>query len=213
MAKQHVSAAVRGLPAHPAVFLAVTPEIRRALELLAEASIALLDEIDAPVDNLEWDSDFEILNEDDEANGDHERNLGWSTDGCVFGPDDEREPDLGWTNDGDTTGEDADEDLAGAETSGGLPPRVTHDFAEITAARAIFDPRLAARPALEVREWEDNGTGPRFSFGPSRRSSIPAFPHEQAGRPAFHVEMEIRRLNRALLPLVAKKRKAARRTK
>lgn len=31
MAKQHVSAAAIGLPAHPAVFLAITPEIRRTL--------------------------------------------------------------------------------------------------------------------------------------------------------------------------------------
>lgn len=78
MAKHHVSAAAIGLPLCPAVFIEVTPSIRRALELLATASIALLDEIDAPTDDreddgdLEFDDDFEATCEDEGGQCDDE---------------------------------------------------------------------------------------------------------------------------------------------
>jgi len=45
------------------LFIEVTPGIRRALEHLAAASIALLDEIDAPAEDLE-DPDDEHPDED-----------------------------------------------------------------------------------------------------------------------------------------------------
>lgn len=45
------------------LFLQVTPAMRRALEHLAAASIALLDEIDAPTEDLE-DPDDEDPDED-----------------------------------------------------------------------------------------------------------------------------------------------------
>lgn len=180
-------------------FLQVTPEMRRALEQLAAASITLLDEIDAPVDGLEADEDFEVTFEDDEANGDHEPNHGWSNDGgCLFGPDDDREPNLGWTNDGDTTGGDADEDLAGAETSGGFPLRTKRDPAAIAEAKARFDPRLALRPEPPPREWIEHPNGLRFAPGAWTSPTIPAFPQDAPGRAACITRDEIRRLNNEL---------------
>ena len=75
------------------LFLQVTPEMRRALEHLAAASIALLDEIDAPAEDLEDpddedpdedgdDADFE----DDDAAEDDEW-LGEEIDDTPFTPD------------------------------------------------------------------------------------------------------------------------------
>ena len=164
------------------LFIEVTPGIRRALELLAEASITLLDEIDAPVDGLEADEDFEITHEDDEANGDHEPNFGWTVDGKVIGADDDREPNLGWTVDGDGSGTDADDDFAAAESSAGLPRVTIGEWGPRAAVKAKFDPRLAARP--------QGGKG----YG----NPIPPFPHDPPGRPPFYVAEEIRRLNAAL---------------
>jgi hypothetical protein len=198
MTKQYVSAAGRGLPSHPAIFLAITPEIRRALELLAEASIALLDEIDAPVDGLEADEDFEPIGEDDEENGDHEPNFGWTIDGKVIGADDDREPDLGWTSDGDPSGDDADEDLVAAESSGGFPARIATDHATITEAKSRFDPRLGLRREPPQREWTEHPNGLRFAPGARIDAMIPPFPHEPPGRAQFYVCEEIRRLNAAL---------------
>lgn len=60
------------------LFIEVTPGIRRALELLAEASITLLDEIAAPTDDredggdLEFDDDFEATCEDEGGQCDDE---------------------------------------------------------------------------------------------------------------------------------------------
>ncbi len=117
------------------LFIAVTPEIRRALEMLAEASISLLDEIDAPADALE-------------PVGDDEPSLGWTstargvvvpdtgTDDREFDDSDleeddaaeiddpgedggEEEPDLGWTVDGSNLGE-GEVDF--------LPPEASGDF-------------------------------------------------------------------------------------
>jgi hypothetical protein len=176
------------------LFIEVTPGIRRALELLAEASITLLDEIDAPVDGLEADPDFEHLGEDDEEGGDHEPDLGWTTEGRVLGADD-REPDLGWTNDGDGTGTDADDDFAAAESSAGFPRVTIGEWGPRAAVKAKFDPRLAARP--------QGGKG----YG----NPIPPFPHDPPGRPTFYVDEEIRRLNAALWS--GRKRKALKRGK
>lgn len=184
MAKHHVSAAGRRLPAHPAVFLAITPEIRRALELLAEASISLLDEIDAPTDDLEEDPDFELECEDEGAQSDDE------------GIDDDPEPNLGWNVDGVfTSHDDGDEDFVAPETSGGYGTDTTWmDGTERSAQRALFDPRIGRRP--------NNGENWRKANNP-----IPPFPHERVDRPAFHVEAEIRRLNKALLPIAARRRR------
>ncbi len=117
------------------LFLEVTPGIRRALELLAEASIALLDEIDAPDEDLEDGLD-------DEPSTWLENFAARSSDKCE---DDDREPDLGWTNDGDRSGTDADDDFAAAESSSGLP-RVTVSHRRRAAVKVKFDPRLALRP-------------------------------------------------------------------
>lgn len=80
-------------PALARQFLQVTPEMRRALEHLAAASIALLDEIDAPAEDLEDpddedpdedgdDADFE---DDDDAEDDDW--LGEKIDDTPFTPD------------------------------------------------------------------------------------------------------------------------------
>ncbi len=189
------------------LFIEVTPGIRRALELLAEASITLLDEIDTPVDELEADPDFEYLAEDDEDGGDDEPSFGWSNEGgCIFGPDDEREPNLGWTNDGDPSGDDADEDLVASESSGGFPARIATDHATITEVKTRFDPRLGLRPESPKREWTEHPNGLRFSPGAWTRPTIPVFPHDPPGRAAFFVSDEIRRLNRELWPKAAKRK-------
>jgi hypothetical protein len=189
------------------LFIEVTPGIRRALELLAEASITLLDEIDAPVDGLEEDPDFEITHEDDEANGDHEPNFGWTVDGKVIGADDDREPNLGWTCDGDMTGEDVDEDLAAAETSSGFPARLPQAPEKTLAARAAFDPRLAARPVPEARDWTDLGDGRRIAYGRFRAPSIPRFPHEPDTVLPFVMAREMARLRGELFGKTRKQKK------
>jgi len=170
MAKQHVSAAAIGLPAHPAVFLAITPEIRRALEMLAEASISLLDEIDRPVAEFEADEDFEVTREDEEDGGDDEAELGWTEDGQVGGHQ-------GWEGGGE------DEDFVGPETSGGFPRNGELLYEYRAEQKSLFDPRLAARPKSE-RGW---GSHP-----------IPPFPHDPPGRTAFYVDEELRRLRREM---------------
>lgn len=166
------------------LFIQVTPGIRRALELLAEASITLLDEIDAPVDELEHDPDFEHECEDEGAQCDDE------------GIDDDPEPLLGWNVDGVFTGhDDGEEDFVAPETSGGYGVGSTWmDGAERSAQRALFDPRIGLRPPRSATWWKAN-------------NPIPPFPHERADRPAFHVEAEIRRLNKALVQGAAKKRR------
>lgn len=166
------------------LFIEVTPGIRRALELLAEASITLLDEIDAPVDGLEDDPDFELECEDEGAQCDDEGN------------DDDPEPNLGRNVDGEFTGNyDGEEDFAAPETYGAPNiGSISMDGTERSALRALFDPRIAARP----------------SYGRGWGHPIPPFPHERIDRPAFHIETEIRRLNKMLLPTVAKKRRHSR---
>ena len=164
------------------LFIEVTPGIRRALELLAEASIQLLDEIDAPVDELEEDPDFELECEDEGAQSDDE------------GIDDGPEPNLGWNVDGVFTGnDDGEEDFVAPETSGGYGTDTTWmDGDERSAQRALFDPRIGRRPPRSENWWKGN-------------NPIPPFPHERADRPAFHIEAEIRRLNKALVPVAAKR--------
>ncbi len=182
MAKHHVSAAARGLPVHPAVFLAITPEIRRALELLAEASIALLDEIDAPVDELEADPDFEYLAEDDEDTHDAEP----ETD----------EHDIGWTAEtGDTgrpndwSGGGEDEDFVAPETSGGFETGAELPFEQRAVQKALFDPRIARR-------------------GSVGRFAIPTFPHEAPGRARLYVDEEIHRLRRQMAAAMPKRKRS-----
>ncbi len=202
MAKHHVSAAARGLPVHPAVFLAITPEIRRALELLAEASIALLDEIDAPVDELEADPDFEYLAEDDEDTHDAEP----ETD----------EHDIGWTAEtGDTgrpndwSGGGEDEDFVAPETSGGFETGGELPYADRARQKALFDPRLDRRIGRDRVEFVEGPDGRKWRYEGDRFGKLPAFPHDPPDRPAFMVREEIRRLNAALWG--GRKRKGRRR--
>lgn len=177
------------------LFIEVTPGIRRALELLAEASITLLDEIDAPVDGLEADEDFELECEDEGAQCDDEGD-----------PGGDHEPDLGWNVDGEYTGEwAADEDFADPETSSGFPRGGDLDFAVRSQQKALFDPRISRRGADPNRTTWTNSTGDVFGFG-----RIPPFPHERPDRPAFHIEAEIRRLTSELRPKLAKRNKARR---
>ena len=191
MAKHHVSAAARGLPVHPAVFLAITPEIRRALELLAEASIALLDEIDAPVDGLEADGDFEVGFEDDEDTHDAEP----ETD----------EHDIGWTAEtGDTHcpndlgGGGEDEDFVAPETAGGFEAGGELSYADRARQKALFDPRLAHRDGRDRVEFVEGPDGRKWRYEGNRFGKLPAFPYDPPDRPAFMVREEIRRLNHEL---------------
>ncbi len=186
------------------LFIEVTPGIRRALELLAEASITLLDEIDAPVDELE-----------DEGND--EPCLGWANDGrgvlMRFSSADDREVDDDFElecedegaqcddegfecdlepNLGGLEGDDADEDLVAAETSGGFPARVARNGVGLAKAKARFDPRLASRPDNGKDWWRAN-------------NPIPPFPHDPPGRAPLDVEDEIYRLNKALRQRTAKR--------
>lgn len=167
------------------LFIEVTPGIRRALELLAEASITLLDEIDSPVDDLEEDPDFELECEDEGAQCDDEGD-----------PGTDLEPNLGWNVDGVFTGhDDGDEDFVAPDTSAGYGTDTTWmDGDERSGQRALFDPRIGRRPSRSENWWRAN-------------NPIPPFPHERADRPAFHIETEIRRLNRALLPIAVKRRR------
>lgn len=102
------------------LFIEVTPGIRRALELLAEASITLLDEIDAPVDGLEADEDFEITHEDDEDGDDAEM--------------EHAEPN-----------DDGDEDFVAPDTTGGFFRNGDLSLEQRAVQRALFDPRIALR--------------------------------------------------------------------
>ncbi|NLH81777.1 MAG: hypothetical protein GX458_13145 [Phyllobacteriaceae bacterium] len=176
------------------LFIEVTPGIRRALELLAEASITLLDEIDAPVDELEADPDFEWLAEDDEDGHDAEP--------------EEDEPELGWTEDGqigspdDWTGSGRDEDFVEPETSGGFPRAAPRPYEERAVQKALFDPRIARRGMDAHRAAWTNPAGDILGF-----ARIPTFPHDLPGRSACVVRDEIRRLNMELWPKVAKRRR------
>jgi hypothetical protein len=174
----------------PRLFIEVTPGIRQALELLAQASIDLLDEIDAPADGLEADPDFEVTFDDDEDTHDAE--------------EDEDENDLGWSEfPGGTTfghGEAKDEDFVAPETSGGLipppePGAVVWPSFDRAAQRALFDPRIARRPEVS-----------RCGGG----HPIPPFPHGAPDRPALRIGDEMQRLTLALAALDARRRRAAR---
>lgn len=70
-------------------FLQVTPEMRRALEHLAAASIALLDEIDAPAEDLEDpdDEDPDDADFEDDADAENDDWLGEEIDDTPFTPD------------------------------------------------------------------------------------------------------------------------------
>ena len=57
----------RRAPDPARLFLQVTPQMRRALEHLAAASIALLDEIDAPTEDLEGPDDEDPDEDGDDA--------------------------------------------------------------------------------------------------------------------------------------------------
>lgn len=153
------------------LFIEVTPGIRRALELLAEASITLLDEIDAPVDELEADPDFELTREDDEDGGDDE-------DSHDAEPEEE-DRDLGWTVEGQIGGDDSDEDFVSPETSGGFPHGAEVPHRLRVNQKALFDPRISLR-------------------GSRGRFVIPPFPNESVGRARFYIDEEIRRLSRHL---------------
>lgn len=199
------------------LFLQVTPEMRRALELLAEASITLLDEIDTPTedredvgddeptlgwhhpfrdiphtagptDDREIDDDFEDLAEDDEDTHDAEL--------------EEDEPDLGFCEGAQFVGNihyDED-DIVAPETSSGLVRFEFYGREDRAAHYAQFDPRLDRRGAEEPRASWTNAFGDRFGFVP-----LPRFPQDLPDRPAFHLEDEIRRLSSELWPKVAKR--------
>ncbi len=162
------------------LFIEVTPGIRRALELLAEASITLLDEIDAPTDEIEADPDFEEYDdaEDDDPGEDNA----------------DAEPFLGRTVDDATHGDDADQDLVDPETSAGLPPPPYRSPEEEAAQRATFDPRLGLRPEIRADWWRH--TNP-----------IPPFPRDALGRPAIYIDDEMRRLRRELAAMAPKRKK------
>ena len=181
-----VPAAARGLPASPPFFVEITPEIRRALELLAEASISLLDEIDRPLVELETDADFELECEDEGAQCDDE--------GAT---DTDLEPRLGWTLDGRC---DGDDDIVAPETSGGFPSDGWRSSEEWSAAKATFDPRLLARPNL-ARDLSDPADTLRYvGWVKSGVRRIPSFPHESPNRPAFVLANELARLRSQLRP-------------
>lgn len=178
------------------LFIEVTPGIRRALELLAEASITLLDEIDAPVDGLEADEDFEVTFEDDE-DGDPGEDVG---DG---------EPDLGWGNEpqlcgvNHAAGDASDEDFVEPETSGGFSrdPELPRDRRAIQ--RALFDPRIASR----------QGVSAIMTTGGYRYYSvqIPRFPHEPPDRPKFHLDHEMWRLRKEIADIAGRRQRSRRR--
>lgn len=168
------------------LFIEVTPAMRRALELLAEASITLLDEIDAPVDELEADPDFEWLAEDDEDGHDaeleaDEPDLGWTEDGWIGGPSD-------WTGNGH------DEDFVAPETSGGFPRGGELLYEQRAAQKALFDPRIARRDGRDRFEIIDGPDGRRRRYEGDRFGALPAFPHDPPGRAAFFIDGELRRL-------------------
>lgn len=170
------------------LFIEVTPGIRRALELLAEASITLLDEIDAPVDEHEADPDFEYFAEDDEDGHDEE--------------DEADEPDLGWTIDGRVTHGGDDDDIVAPETSSGL---IKFEFGlggDRAAHCSLFDPRLDRRGASNRTTFENE-------FGRFSRGKIPAWPQDLPNRPVFFIEEELRRLRRELVTQPQKRRKKA----
>lgn len=184
-----VPAAARGLPASPPFFVEITPEIRRALELLAEASISLLDEIDRPLSELETDADFELECEDEGAQCDDE--------GAA---DTDLEPRLGWLLDGRCDGDDGEEDIVAPETSGGFPPNGWRSSEEWSAAKGAFDPRLLARPNL-ARDLSDPADNRRYvAWVSSGVRRIPPFPFESPNRPAFVLASELERLRSKLRP-------------
>ncbi|MDR3438730.1 hypothetical protein [Telmatospirillum sp.] len=82
MTKQSVSAIRSGLPVPGAVYLEITPAVRQALELLADAAILLLDEVDRLSEDIE-DDELEVACEDeggqcdDEGEQDGDANEGW----------------------------------------------------------------------------------------------------------------------------------------
>ena len=207
-----VPAAARGLPRPSTLFLEITPEIRRALALLAEASISLLDEIDAPTQDLE-------------EGGDDEPSLGWVTDdrGCLIScastddrelecedegaqcddegaADTDLEPNLGWTLDSRCDGGDGEDDIVAPETSGGFRSFGWRSPEEWTAAKCAFDPRLLARPKL-VDDLSDPTDNRRYvAWVASGVRRIPPFPHESPDRPAFVLASELERLRSRLRP-------------
>jgi hypothetical protein len=180
------------------LFIEITPGIRRALEMLAEASIDLLNEIDAPLDGLEVDPDFELLAEDDEDGGDAE-DLGEDDEDTHDAEPEEGNADLGWPEStvASVVGDPGcDDDFVTPETSGGLmQPANAGAVVWRAAQRALFDPRLARRP----KATRCGGDHP-----------IPPFPHEAPDRPALRIGDEMQRLTLALAALDARRRRVRR---
>lgn len=101
----------------PRQFIEVTPGIRRALELLAEASIQLLDEIDAPTEDLEEDDPEEDADVDEDG---HDAEMEW----------------------GDST-----LTLTDTSRGYAFAASICFQWNDALAWRESFDPRLARRPA------------------------------------------------------------------
>lgn len=166
-------------------FIEITPGVRRALEALADASIELLDEIDAPAEGLE-------------DGGDEEPTCGWTTGeaeaGAYVAGLDEGEDDDPAEDGHDAELEWPDSTLTLANTGGGfgLASMVCAGGEDDMRMREAFDPRLALRPVAPA---------------PWRPGVYPRFPHEPADRPAFDLYGEIRRLRRVAVDAKTRKRR------
>lgn len=180
-------------------------DARWALEKIAARAIALLDEMDAPAEDLE-------------PTGDDEPSFGWSHHEAMFGrygggPDEGEEDDPAEDSDADEDsdpgedGHDAEADVYGDANL--TRPETAEGFARIATGeeemrlREAFDPRLARRPpgGCEIEYW---------------RRPMPTFPHEPDRSPLNmqdemrRIRMEIGRL-RLLRHDVKRKREAKRR--
>lgn len=181
-------------------------DARWALEKIAARAIALLDEMDAPAEDLE-------------PTGDDEPSFGWSHHEAMSGrygggPDEGEEDDPAEDSDadeesdapedgGDEEPETEDSTLTRPTTFGGMASHIDYSTDEPLRLREQFDQRLARRPpdGCEIEYW---------------RRPMPTFPHEPDRSPLNmqdemrRIRMEIGRL-RLLRHDVKRKREAKRR--
>ena len=204
---------------------------RRELRRIAEAALDLLDELDAPTEDLEDVGDDEPSlgwreTHDDPGravfNGaadDREADLDFETTDEDDEDGGDHEPNFGWTVDGCTLGADGDRepslgstvdgDTSGLDADDDLTtpetsaglPKVTIAETDRAAAKARFDPRLGLRPE------------PGFSVSGNplfRTYAPPRFPHEAANRRPFDEMADIAALERELGVIVLRARRRKR---